>query len=505
MAAARSVVEIVGGRSVQLGFERGASCADVQNGRVNLDGEILEADLPWIDRMELVLALASHEGAHLARTTPEQIPRDALFKAIGNVLEDERIEAIVVRELPEFAPALEAARARLLRPASDDGSFLSAVFTLVRCPGRISDALWHRYAERLEVVVDLLSPYPESPEAIRHATLRVALLIPPEQRDELPPSWEFAWASTGGEGDGEGELDPDWEEGEPGGRGTGRPWPSGRRPRFRGRGKCGPWPEVVWREATPELTGYNEVRARLGRKPEILANRIQQMLPRETTAHQTTGRIDKKRLHAYRHRQNLFRAPNSPERIGLSIVVMLDLSGSMAGRSAELAREIGVLLCEAVRQLAGVRIEVYGHDADVGKGASTRLTHYPIDSQGRAPGLGELDVGGNNRDAHAIRVLGETLRASPLRDGEHKLAILVADGAPSATDFNGEIAREKTRDAILWLEQTWGPVLFVATDDIENLKKMVPGPSFRFRAGRSVDQLAQQLTLTLRRAVGGVS
>jgi len=495
MAVARTLVMFVGGRNAQLSFEHGACCADVLSGHVNLDGKILAGIDDLLACIRQLFGTAAHEGGHLAHTTPEQIPRDPLFKAIGNVLEDERIDAIVARELPVLVSAQESARTGLLTPAADDGGFLAAVFTLVRCTDRISPALWDRYAARLEAVIEALTPYPQTPDEIRRATLQVALLVPPEQREDLPPSWSFDWRAGGEGGD---ALDDEAMGGLRDPRS-----PGGGRPLGNAPGICGAWPRVDWRDAKADLSGYGKIRARLGRKPELLANRIQQILPRRPATRRNSGRLDAKRLHAHEFDPNLFRSRSSSERVALAIVVILDLSNSMSGPSEEIAQEMALLLAEAVRQLPEVRIEFFGHDADAGAKSSTRITRYPSDSQGRVPGLGSLEIGANNRDAHAIQVIGDELRASPLRNSERRIAILVADGAPSAMEFNGVLARDKTREAILWLERTWGPVLYVATDEVENLRRMVPGPSVRFRSGRSVDEFAHQLTGTLHRAVGG--
>jgi Mg-chelatase subunit ChlD len=500
-AAARTLVMFVGQRAVELEFECGGSCSDVEHGRVNLDGRIIDEASGEPARFGRLFGVAAHEGAHLAHTTCEQIPRDALFKTIGNVLEDERIDGIVTGEFPTLASAVQAARVGLLRPAPDDANFLSAVFTLVRCAAPISPALWNRYADRLEAVITALTPYPQTPEEIRRATLEVALLVPPEQWEDIPPSWQFRWMVARAEVS-DDEAD-DFEELDPARDSRGRHRLRGRRPHVRGRGICGPWPRVVWRDAKADLAGYLGVRSSIGRKPEALATWIHQLLPRRRAARRNTGRLDAKRLYACDYDPNLFKNPSSSERIALAIAVILDLSGSMSGRSEETAREMAVLLAEAVRQLPEARIEFFGHDADSGSSPNTRITRYPIDEQGRVPGLGSLEIGSNNRDAHAIRVIGDTLRSTPSSRAERKIAILIADGAPSANGFNGEIAREKTREAVLWLERSWGPLLYVATDEVESLRRMIPGPSVRFSAGRSLSGFSQQLTCVLRRAVGG--
>jgi len=286
-AVARTLVTFVGRRAVKLGFERGVSCADVEHGRVNLDGRILDGASGEPARFGRLLGVAAHEGAHLAHTTCEQIPRDALFKALGNVLEDERIDGIVTGEFPALASAMHTARVGLLHPAPDNANFLPAVFTLVRCAAPISPALWSRYADRLEAVITALTPYPQTPEEIRRATLEVALLVPPEQWKDIPPSWKFRWLAASAEAF-DDEAD-DFESLDPAKGGRGHHRPSGHRPRVRGRGSCGSWPRVVWRDAKADLPGYVGVRSSLGRKPETLAAWIHQLLPRRRAARRNTG------------------------------------------------------------------------------------------------------------------------------------------------------------------------------------------------------------------------
>jgi hypothetical protein len=183
--------------------------------------------------------------------------------------------------------------------------------------------------------------------------------------------------------------------------------------------------------------------------------------------------------------------------------MLIDLSGSMGGESAEIAQQVGVLVGEAARLLPEVRLGVYGHCADQQGRPSTEMVRFPLDREGRALGLGHLPIGGNNRDAHAIREVGADLLASPLRASTHRIGILVADGAPSARDFGGLDAILQTREAITWLDRSWGPVLFIATDEVEALRKMVPGASFRFRSGDPVEALCHNLTQTLSRSLRG--
>jgi hypothetical protein len=162
-----------------------------------------------------------------------------------------------------------------------------------------------------------------------------------------------------------------------------------------------------------------------------------------------------------------------------------------------------VLVSEAARLLPEARLAVFGHSADLEGTTSTQMVRFPLDPESRPLGLGSMPILGNNRDAHALRELGAELLGSPLRASRHRIAIVIADGAPSARHFNGDEAIAQTREAIVWLDHAWGPVLYIATDEVETLRAMVPGASFRFRSGDAVEDLSQHLTLTLKRSLRG--
>jgi hypothetical protein len=493
IAATRSLIEEIGGRNVVLTFQRGSSHARLDAGVVNLDERIFESGDPRLQIAERLLGVGAHEAGHFLCTPSDFIPRDPLFRVIHNILEDERIEAEVARRYPCVVHPLHAARRDLLDVAGEDDGFLAAVFSLVRCEAPIPEALWRRYESRLRAVLDDLHPYPRTPEAVRIATLRVAMRVPPDELEQIPIDTRFVWL-------GGGELEE--ADAASGVRVLGNmDSRRGRRPRG-ALADRGAWPEVTWREAEDAPDGYAACCANLGGRAAALADRLRTLLPPEPIPRQRSGRVDRRRLHAYPYTDRLFRRRSDP-RAALSVSLIIDLSGSMLGSSAEVAQMVAVLLSEAVARLPDARLDVYGHSADLDRGtASTCITRFPTDRSGRPLGIGSLPIDGNNRDAHAIELIGEDLLASPARTSRYRLAVIIADGAPSAMDFRGEPARRQTRDSILWLERVWGPVLFIATDSAEELRSMVPGPSFRFQADRPVDELARHLTVTLRRAPG---
>jgi hypothetical protein len=499
VAAARAVLESLARRPIRLGLDRGGSRANLVTGEVNLDGCVLEAEeAPWTDRVERFLGLAAHEASHFLWTPTDCAPRDRLFRTIQNVLEDERIEGRLARRHPELIHPLYVTRRDLLTAGTPDSPFLSAFFTLVRCEEPIDPRLWARYEARLCAVIEALTPFPRTFAEVRFASLAIVLQVPPDEYELIPALDLSPWPS------GLLEDEDGYDEDEAAELRRHRRLP-GAAAASRGRtskGRSGAWPPVVWSRAEDARADYARVRGEVAARAGALADRLRSLLPAPRIGRQTSGRIDRKRLHASGYSPRIFRSPGSQPPT-LSIAILIDQSGSMEGRSARVAQQVGVLVSEAARMLTEVRLAVFGHHADLGGDASTHMVRYPLDGERRPLGLGRLPIRGNNRDAHALRTLGAELLGSPLAASRYRIAIVIADGAPSARRFNGQEAILQTRDAIVWLDRMWGPVLFVATDDVERLREMVPGASFRFRSGDAVEELSHHLTLTLMRSMRG--
>jgi hypothetical protein len=462
---------------------------------INLDGSILASADEWSLRAERLLGVAGHEAAHLCWSPRERIPSDPLFRYLNGVLEDERIEALLARRIPVLAHPLHVARRDLLRGANAGEAFLPTLFTLVRCEQEVESSQWERHDELLQRAIVLLTPFPMTPENLRKAVLRLALLIPPEEHKKIPPPPELTAAAMPGDDQPEaGNLKALVRS------------RLARKLRLKEEARqCGDWPEVHFRTASAEPEAYHTARSELGAMPAALADRLRAILPRTPQAQQSQGKLDRRRLHAFQYDRRLFRSkPVAP--LSLSIALILDLSSSMTGNSERIAQRVAVMLSEAIARLPDVDLQIYGHSADRDDTGSvtmcTVITRFPTTDAGRSIALGKLGVNGCNRDAHALRVIGEQLLASSGRASRQRIAIIVADGAPHARNFSGDFAIEKTREALLWLESAWGPVLFVATDAVPELRRMVPGPSFRFCIERPVEDLARHLTSTIRRQSG---
>ncbi len=257
-------------------------------------------------------------------------------------------------------------------------------------------------------------------------------------------------------------------------------------------------PEVVWADAKPDPQGYEEVRREVARDAAALAARIGGLLPPRSRPRLRQGRLDRRRLAAFRTDGRVFRGPDRcSERIVLALIV--DLSASMRGESGQVARRISILLSETCAALQNACLYAYGHNADHDGTRHTRITRYATPARGRADALGSLAFAGNNRDAHAIEVIGRDLL---LREGPKRtprLAVLVSDALPNAFQFEGDRAVDATRHAIEWLEQVWGPTMLVATEYSPVARSLVSGPMIPLDLDRPVKGLVRFMEWGLRR------
>jgi nitric oxide reductase activation protein len=260
---------------------------------------------------------------------------------------------------------------------------------------------------------------------------------------------------------------------------------------------------VIWADAEPHVSGYERVRQDVARQVAALRERLRIVLPPRRETGLQRGSLDRRRLHRHRFDHRLFRGPElCPD--PLAIALILDLSGSMSGPHAELAQRIAVLVAAAAEGLPGVRLYVYGHSADRDsdgsrRNPSTHITRFATPARGRVLSLGELPVGGNNRDAHAFRVIGQDLVRLGGAGSTRKLAVIIADGLPNAIGFDGPEAFDATRRAIVWLEQIWGPVIFVATGSHARLHSLVTGPLYKYDPKNPVSGLVTMIQMALRK------
>lgn len=151
-----------------------------------------------------------------------------------------------------------------------------------------------------------------------------------------------------------------------------------------------------------------------------------------------------------------------------TVCVLVDESGSMEWyEKIGIARQAAVLINEALGNLPGVDLYIYGHTADVISSGETvirtykdrntsKLDRHLLGSIGRRP-LRE------NRDGTAIREVTKKVREFT---SSKCLLFILSDGQPAAVDYGGRSALKDVRDAVENAERDNFEVVQVTIDHI---------------------------------------
>jgi hypothetical protein len=439
-AAAVALVQLVADGRAAVSFRRGESYATLETRAVNIDGSLVEPpSLASVDFLELLFGVAAHEGGHLSHSrVPRRLSPIRLW--LLNVIDDERIEVAIARDWPPLASPLATTRAQLIRDDVPLRGFLGALFYLVRAPDRMSFLVWRLHRGRLEQAIEILTPFPGSPEDVTRAVSRLVELVPEEERRSPPkfPSFDLKGRSR-------------WRR-----RGDLRPGP-----RIRLGNDADAWseetPKVVWRDAAPDAAGYATASAAARADARVLRDALTTSLKPRWRPMAPTGRIDRRRLHAWSFDERIFRTAE-PAPCELTLAVILDLSGSMREWWSELQR-VAVAFCEAVHGLRHVRLYVYGHAADGEGEPQTEIVRFATPARGPVLCLGSLPPGANNRDGHALELIASDLLVREASRRTVRVAVHLCDNEPAACDYGGVPARRATQQASEAFGRSFGPLV----------------------------------------------
>lgn len=121
----------------------------------------------------------------------------------------------------------------------------------------------------------------------------------------------------------------------------------------------------------------------------------------------------------------------------VAVGILVDQSGSMSGPKISQAREICITLAEAIRKIAGVRLYVYGHTANVSGDDVTIYEHYTPTMGADLKQLGGIEAHSNNYDGYAIKDVAKRLAED---EAKKKYLFVIADGLPSGHGYGGSSA-----------------------------------------------------------------
>lgn len=184
-----------------------------------------------------------------------------------------------------------------------------------------------------------------------------------------------------------------------------------------------------------------EVRAKHRGSIERIRNALQFQSGKRTAENfgLRSGDLDEGSLHKLSYDcDNIWSQKTVSKLPDVAVGILVDQSGSMSGPKIEKAREVCIVLAEALKKIAGVRLYVYGHTANNGAQDLTIYEHYtPTSSDLLA--LGGISSHSNNYDGYAIKDVAKRLA---LDSAKRKYLFVIADGLPSGHGYGGETAEK---------------------------------------------------------------
>ena len=186
-----------------------------------------------------------------------------------------------------------------------------------------------------------------------------------------------------------------------------------------------------------------------------------------------------------------------PKRIeSLAVMMLIDESGSMHGRKAQMAREAAVVLAECFARL---KIPCYIMGFTTGTEHDAVHTHYVTwnNTPEERLTLTGIDAHKNNFDAYAIRAGADILRK---KHAEHKIMIVVSDGYPACDYYRSTEAAVADTAAAVREAETCSVVLAIGIGNCspQVLRRIYKGC---FVHAGNPEDLSEVLTKRLRNVI----
>lgn len=153
-----------------------------------------------------------------------------------------------------------------------------------------------------------------------------------------------------------------------------------------------------------------------------------------------------------------------------TICVLIDESGSMGGKKEILARQAAILLNETFGKSLGVDLYIYGHTADIGSIGYINLSVYREGSHYNPKfSLSKSCAKFQNRDGDAILEVAKRVRKFTK---ENCIMFVISDGSPCANGYEGIPAIKDTAAKVKEAEKLGFGIIQISIDAVYRVEDM---------------------------------
>ncbi len=446
------------------------------------------------EKINIICGLGIHEASHLKYTDRKIIAagkkkylnaNQKIADVIQNVIEDERVEDKLLTERPGYSEFIMISKEysytvfqdNVIQPINDNEKKLYYTVLLIRYPDKIENfEFLDSNKETFESIRKLMTPLPISSKETVEKSIEILDLLKVDIKNVRPDFLDKilnAYTLS---------VDPDSDSiaVEMIDKYTSRLFDSDTASAIAlGGAEYGEHPSVYFKKEKGDAEVYNE----LAKMVSKYVPSIKKVLKGHDKNYDFTihgcrhGLLDTTKLaEAYQGVQQVYLRQGHVRTNKTTLCILVDESGSMGpnyypSECAYVARLAAVLINEALKNVPGVDLYMYGHTADIKEIGETEMLIYREGNKYKDDSS-IVNIRGRhqNRDGTAIYEAAKRVRK---QTNSHAIMLILSDGEPYALDgYYGDYAIDDVRKNVELVEKMDFDVIQVSIQRIDRAKEM---------------------------------
>ena len=411
-----------------------------------------------------------------------------IIKIFINLLEDNRVEDLLLTERPGFQDFIDCAKSYNSKTLEEKLNimrerklilFFKTLIGILRFPGLIEEEVLEEYSEVYKEVQEKITPYPENLKDICSVSESIFKIIKKKKLSDIDPAElkKILFLINGTESITSIMYGVDLD--------SGRKIDKSKVSRLlsskdsltmkilEGTVERGDSDKVFFEKPKGDRNDYlRDVRA-----VQKYVPRLKKILTGTDKNYDfniqgcRSGILDTTKLaEAYQGVPQVYLRQGHVRTNKSTICVLIDESGSMGGKKEILARQAAILLNETFGKSLGVNLYIYGHTADIGSIGYINLSVYREGSHYNPKfSLSKSCAKSQNRDGDAILEVAKRVRKFTK---ENCIMFVISDGSPCANGYGGIPAIKDTAAKVKEAEKLGFGIIQISIDAVYGVKDM---------------------------------
>lgn len=411
-----------------------------------------------------------------------------IIKIFINLLEDNRVEDLLLTERPGFQDFIDCAKSYNSKTLEEKLNimrerklilFFKTLIGILRFPGLIEEEVLEEYSEVYKEVQEKITPYPENLKDICSVSESIFKIIKEKKLSDIDPAElkKILFLINGTESITSIMYGVDLD--------SGRKIDKSKVSRLlsskdsltmkilEGTVERGDSDKVFFEKPKGDRNDY----LRDARAVQKYVPRLKKILTGTDKNYDfniqgcRSGILDTTKLaEAYQGVPQVYLRQGHVRTNKSTICVLIDESGSMGGKKEILARQAAILLNETFGKSLGVNLYIYGHTADIGSIGYINLSVYREGSHYNPKfSLSKSCAKSQNRDGDAILEVAKRVRKFTK---ENCIMFVISDGSPCANGYGGIPAIKDTAAKVKEAEKLGFGIIQISIDAVYGVKDM---------------------------------